>query len=154
MGHDKLHGSEHENGGVDEINVDALSGELADPQKQKALAFGGEPLSTQQGSYTTFYHFVFPGTTKMGTPSAIKVLLAEINNPSSVRVRIRDITNSNTIAEQTGLTPPTYPNLTIQDMGTLSNLPSGEAIFLVEASRVGGGGPGNLVVLSGGEVQW
>jgi len=149
----QAHKTTHQDGGTDEINVGDLSGELADPQKQKALAFGGDPLSTQQTSYTTFYHFIFPGTTKMGTPTAIKVLLAEAGSPTSVSVRIRDITNSNTIATQTGLTPSTYPNIDVQDMGSLSNLPSGEAIFLVEALR-SGGGPGNQVVLSGGEVQW
>jgi len=142
-----------EDGGSAEMNVGGLDGELADPQKQKLQNFGGDPLATQQTSYTTFYHFLFRGTTEMGTPTNIKVLLAELNSPTSVSVRIRDLTNGNTIAEQTGLTPSTYPSIDIQDMGALSNLPSGEAIFIVEALRTGGTFSPQ-VVLSGGEVQW
>ena len=149
----KDHATSHDDGGSDEIDAGGLSGELADPQKQKALAFGGDPLSTQSTSYVTFYHFIFPGTTKMGTPSAIKVLLSKVGNPT-VDVRIHDITNSNTICSVSEQSPSTYPNIDIKDMGTLSNLPTGEAIFLVEALRNFGGGPSAAVVLSGGEVQW
>lgn len=56
---------------------------------------------------------------------------------TSVTLRVSDVTNFNTIAEVTGITSSSSTNLV--DMGVLSNLPSGNAVFSVELILVGGG---------------
>lgn len=143
----QAHSTSHENSGTDEINVDGLSGELADNQKQKALSFGFDETSTNSTSYSTHGKIIFPGTTKMGTPTGIFV--NAYSNASSYDIRIRDVTNGNTIAELTGQTNTSYA---MKDLGTLSNLPAGRAVF--EVQLLISGGFGKDAYSSGGIIEW
>ena len=109
MGHETLHGESHEDGNADEINVDDLSGELADPQKQKVQDFI-EDAYTYSTSWTTLFTFVFSGTADLGTPTAIKLLLYEggVGAAATIDARVIDLDNlSAVVGSVTGLSPAT-----------------------------------------------
>ncbi len=82
--------------------------------------------------------FIYRGSAAIGTPSAMKVILAVGDATKPVDVRLRDVTNGLTIAEVTGLV-----NLAqaIVDLGAinLANVPVGEAIFEVQCQSTLGG---------------
>lgn len=145
-----------EDGGAKEINVDGLSGELADPQKQKVQPFGGDDLYTTSTGWVTFYRFVFRGTTEMGTPTNIKLLMAEsgFGSPATANVRVVDAENGDAvICSRNGVSPSTHPTFSREDLGSLSNLPSGEHIFEVQVQKATGGGA-KEIHLSGGVIEW
>jgi len=146
-----IHATRHQNSGADEISVAGLSGELADPQKQKALHFGFEELDSSATTWTKHGSIIFPGTTKMGTPTKIYGNAYKESNPTSYNLRIQDITNGQTIASVTGLTNTTEA---IQDLGALSNLPTGQARWELQVQRVGGVIPPLDVHTSGGVIEW
>ncbi len=79
--------------------------------------------------------FVFRGSTALGVPSAIKALV-ESDTGVTTQVTIYDLTNAQQIAQasSTATTP------TILDLGTLSNVPTAEAIIEVQVERTVGGG--------------
>jgi hypothetical protein len=133
------HASSHQSGGSDVLNVANLSGVLTNAQKQKALnycfAAGAEVNAyTSSTSYAVLARFIFLGTTSLGTPTAIKAL-AFRDVETTYGIRIYDLTNSNVICE---LTLQTNITVAIKNMGTLSNLPTGESIFEVQMLRTGG----------------
>lgn len=82
--------------------------------------------------------FIYRGSAAIGTPTAMKVILAVGDVTKPVDVRLRDVTNGLTIAEVTGLI-----NLAqaIVDLGaiTVANVPAGEAIFEVQCQSTLGG---------------
>ena len=88
------------------------------------------------GAYEIADRFIFKGTTALGTPTNIKAIL-HINGATDGSIRIYDVTNAQTICELTGFTEA---NPTIKDLGTLSNLPAGEALFEIQLKRTGTGG--------------
>jgi hypothetical protein len=101
---------------------------------------GGSDLDyarTFSASYETLATMHFAGSTIRGTPSKMKVVAHKTSTITSYNIKIVDITNANTIVESTGNTD-TVPS--IVDLGALSSIPAGEAIFEIQAHRVGGSG--------------
>lgn len=96
-----------------------------------------EPFwSSSSASYEAVAYVMFPGSDVFGTISSIKT--QAINNTSTLfNVKIYDVTNSQTIAELTG--SANTDGGAFVDMGTISNIPTGPAVFEVEVSRTGGG---------------
>jgi hypothetical protein len=85
------------------------------------------------GTYFTVGYLIWRGSTSMGTPTNIKALMQ--HNSTTADVRVFDLTNTLQIAE--ALTVPTA--LTINDMGTLSNISVGEAVWEVQVRETGPG---------------
>ena len=85
--------------------------------------------------YTTFNAFCFCGTVIAGIPTNIKIIAHIEKAEDSCSVRIYDVTNSKVICEKTGIV-----NLTSEviDLGTLSNLPIGNAVFEIQAKSTDG----------------
>ena len=78
--------------------------------------------------------FLFAGTDALGAPVSIRVI-AGVTTADEVGVRLYDLTNNNVIAEarnQTG----SYPS--IINLGTISNLPTGAAVFELQVIRDAG----------------
>jgi len=85
---------------------------------------------TNSTSYIIASEFIFRGTTALGTPTKIKVICDSVSGGD---VKIYDVTNAQTICEKTGISSASP---SIFDLGTLSNLPAGEAIFEVQHKKV------------------
>lgn len=91
--------------------------------------------NTSNASYATLGEFIYSGTSTEGAITAMNVVASFQTLATSYSLRVYDVTNAQVIAEVTGLT--TIP-ATMQNLGTVSNLPSGPAIFQLQAKRVGG----------------
>lgn len=116
------------------LEVDAVNGVLyvlRTRPRQRIATTLGIAASTASTSYTKLGGaFIYPGT-------SVEVLrkvkaVAYANNANGGQIRVYDATNAQVIAESgtiTSLTPA------IVDLGAISNLPSGEAIFEVQAKR-------------------
>ena len=92
-------------------------------------------LFTNNLFYTTFNAFVFSGTGIAGIPANIKIVAHIEKAEDSCLVRIYDVTNSKVICEKSGIV-----NLTpeVIDLGSLSNLPIGNAVFEIQAKSTDG----------------
>ena len=84
------------------------------------------------GAYVRKGSFIFKGTSALGTPTNIKALTKVVSTAG--KIRIYDATNANTICENTNIS---NTSLAIVDLGTISNLPSGEAIFEIQCDASG-----------------
>jgi hypothetical protein len=89
-------------------------------------------------TYERVAAFPFPGTAIIPSLSKINALVRRNGAATSVSIRIYDATNALVIAEATGIT--TLDETAITDLGTISNLPAGEATFEIQLLRVGGPG--------------
>lgn len=86
--------------------------------------------------YVSQATILFRGTDVLGIPASIKVAKqASVSSPTH-SIKIYDVTNSLAIAE---LTAQSSTTLDIVDMGTLSNLPTGLALFEIQVKRDSGG---------------
>jgi len=82
------------------------------------------------GTYLVVRSFIFRGTDLYGrSPTAIKVLANVLVALNPLKIKIYDSTNALTIVEKTGINNLTS---TLIDLGTLSNLPTSEAIFEIQ----------------------
>lgn len=89
------------------------------------------------GSYTLMRDTVFRGTSAMGTPTSMKVT-AWADSGGTCAVRVYDVTNSKVICSNESITNTVK---TAIDLGALSNLPTGEAVWEIQIYRkVGSGG--------------
>ena len=146
-----------EDGGSAEMNVGGLSGELADPQRQKMDSFLHDNYAfTYNSAWTTIGWYLFRGTNVVGTPSKIVLLLFEggVGMTAGLDVRIIDVDNLNTvICSQSSVAPATYPDCTTKDMGALSNIPTVQHRFAIQVQKVSGGA-NRYVGAFGGQIQW
>lgn len=99
---------------------------------------------TTSSSYTVIGQFIFRGTAVLSTLSKIKAIV-HATSTAVMDVKVYDLTNALTIAELLGVTE-TVP--TIKDLGTLSNVPSGESIFEIQVRKSSGGGSVDFHALS------
>lgn len=90
--------------------------------------------NTNNIAYSILSKFIFRGTLILGIPKKIKI--AGYQTATDGTVQIYDVTNSLVIVEKSAITS-TIP--IIIDLGTLVNLPTGEAVFEIQAKRTGGG---------------
>lgn len=79
-------------------------------------------------SYVTLAAFAFPGSTAYGTPVNIKAS-TWVDGGSTGKLRIYDLTNALVIAEITTLSNTTE---SVIDLGTISNVPTGEAVWQIQ----------------------
>jgi hypothetical protein len=96
-------------------------------------------IQTTSTSWTTRAGFVFPGTDKLGSLSKINAIVwgNAGGGATGADIRIIDVTNAQVICSVLGVGTSAT---TITDMGVLSNLPSGEALFAVQIRRLGPSG--------------
>ena len=87
-------------------------------------------LFTKNATYTVLSRFIFRGTIALGTPTNIKIVAHVKTAAKPGDVKVYDLTNTETICEVTGINGTSSY---IIDLGTISNLPSGEAIFEIQA---------------------
>lgn len=114
------------------------------------LAVFNDAVQTTSGTYERVGAFVFPGTDIVASLSKINAIVRRNGAATSASIRIYDVTNVNVIAEATGIT--TTDETVFTDMGAISNLPSGEAMFEIQMLRVGAGG-GARAFCSGIEIR-
>jgi hypothetical protein len=86
-------------------------------------------------TYETVASIIWGGTTVLNTPTKIEMLLH--NTAPSMDVRIYDVTNALVICE---LLASNNPTPTIRDLGALSNLSAGQAVWELQVLRNGGTG--------------
>ena len=83
-------------------------------------------------SYEIKGSFVWPGSSYIGTPVSIKIA-GILDVAGTGYVKIYDLTNSQQICEGT----LTTTDWSIADLGTLSNIPTGEAVWEIQLKSVG-----------------
>lgn len=86
----------------------------------------GPQVTTASGVYTVIARFIFAGTTAAGTLAAVKAIFWRSAGAGSTDMRIYDVTNALQIAELTGVVGS---STTIQNLGAIANLPTGESTF-------------------------
>jgi hypothetical protein len=101
------------------------------PQRQW---IGGAEISKTSGSYAHYFSFTYSGTIMFNLTSIH--VIAKHSSASDYSVRIYDLTNAKVICEITGQTNSVKA---IKNMGTLSNLPTGESIWEIQGLRTGNG---------------
>lgn len=87
-------------------------------------------LQVSSSSYTVIFQFIFPGTDLLGNIEDIFALYEVEDSTETGSIRIYDVDNSNVIAEVTGLDDEEFMR---KNLGTISNLPSGAAVFEIQA---------------------
>ena len=100
--------------------------------------------STTNTAYSIVAEVIFGGTTALGTPTEIKALL-EMSGATNIDIRIYDVTNALVIVEKLANVVPTA---TIVNLGALSNLSTGQAIWEVHLRRTGGTGSSTSIIHS------
>jgi len=94
--------------------------------------------TTTSPTYQVLNRIIFAGSSFYGAiPASIKAI-AFMTGATSYSIRVVDLTNGGlVVAEQTGLVNTTPA---IIDLGAITNIPAGDAIFEVQMLRVGSGG--------------
>ena len=86
-------------------------------------------LESDRQNYSVEARFIFRGSAVLGEPSAIKIIAEVASAVDPGDVRIYDKTNDKQIAEITGID---VEDVVIYDMGQLSNISEGEAMWEVQ----------------------
>jgi hypothetical protein len=107
---------------------------------QKIQSWEFPAYASKPTGYTKIGTLLWRGSTAMGTPTNIKVV-GGVDGTGGVDYRVQDLTNSTTICEVTG-DGSTCP--AIIDLGTLSNVTTGEAIWELQINKSSGGGGVNV----------
>jgi hypothetical protein len=105
-----------------------MSNDLAYPRPVIVFTWP-DGLIERNDNYIVRSTFYFRGTKFLGLPRSIQLVAMVDSATEPGDVRIYDLTNSQVIAEKTGIVD-LVP--TIIDMGVLSNLPQGPAIFEIQ----------------------
>ena len=84
--------------------------------------------TTVATTYAVLGKFIYLGSTDMGALTKIYAIISQ-DSGGTTSIRIYDATNALTIAEVTGFNDTVS---TIKDLGTISNLPTGLAIFEIQ----------------------
>jgi hypothetical protein len=126
-----------------DIHIYRQSSETASGTSSKSLAvvingYGSEAYkASSSDTYEVATYFIFPGSNDAGIPTAVKAV-AIINTAPAFDIKIHDYTNNTDIAEVIGSTNDNAGNLV--DLGTLSDIPTGPAMWEVHIRRNGGTG--------------
>ena len=104
-------------------------------------------FETNSGTLVTVWNFIYAGSNIEGIIKKVKVVASSNGNNVKGRYQLFDITNNNIIADFTNVSA--LPNtLTIFNLGTVSNVPSTEAILEFRVARAVGNGNNNVRVSS------
>jgi len=98
-------------------------------------------------NYRLIGRFYFAGTDAIGTTTVIKIMARRTLGSNGFSLKVYDPKNFNEIVEKTGNTEEGFDPI---DLGTLSNLPSGDSSFELWAKAEGGG---TRAVIDGGAVK-
>lgn len=101
-------------------------------------------------TYNTYRRFAFGGSDNVGTPT--KIVFVACGEGTTASVRIWDSTNSQVIAEITGVTN-TYPTFQVVTDSTLTNIPTGEAVWELQVLSGSSGGT-NYGNVASATVYW
>jgi hypothetical protein len=91
--------------------------------------------------------FYFAGTDSIGTTTKIKIMARRTLGSGCFCVKVYDPKNFTTIVEKTGITEEGFDPI---DLGTLSNLPSGDSTFEIWSKAEDGG---TKAVVDGGAIK-
>lgn len=98
----------------------------------------GAPFSTSSTTYVNVASFVYRGVT---VDNPITSILAIVSTSGGFfifqpfgQVRVIDFTNGSAVIAESAIFPPSS-SPTIIDLGTISNLPTGQAIFQIQIRR-------------------
>lgn len=105
----------------------------------KIISYSLAEISTFSQAWIKMHGFIFPGTDFLGLPTNCKVIYRTTTTIADIRVQ--DVSNTNTICSVTGVSNAVD---TIVDLGTISNLPTGEALFELQGQT--GSAPASLIV--------
>lgn len=110
----------------------------------------GAPTSTTSTTFVTEASMVYRGTVIDNPILQILVIVETTNNNASGQVQIFDYTNSQIIATSAVYGPAGGGGLTkfILDLGTISNLPTGQVILEIQLRRVNTNGGGATAIYS------
>lgn len=106
----------------------------------------GSPFDTSSTTFVVVSRIIYRGTTIDNTIGGILVIAGTSNANATGQVQVFDATNSNIIATS-AIFGPDLP-LTIIDLGTISNLPTTQAIFEIQVRRVNTSGGGAAILNS------
>ena len=115
------------------------------PLSVKFTNRNGAPSQTNSSVFGVRGIVMYDGTDTDNTITKIQAIVQTTAGSTTGQVQVFDSTNSNIIATSAifgpvgGGLPPT-----IIDLGTISNLPTGQAIFEVQLRRASGGGNAQL----------
>jgi len=105
--------------------------------KNKTFHINFKAQTTTSTTWKELKTFIFDGSDDFGTITKIGVLSIKKSDVDGYVVRIYDSTNSLAIATSGTLTNNTQA---INDLGTISNVPTGEAIFELQLKKTTGNG--------------
>jgi hypothetical protein len=98
----------------------------------------GAGVRIGETAFQVLNHYIWMGTNEHGTPTAIKIVArAEGGAGRPIDVRIVDATNGGLVIASVQTESTTF---IIIDMGTVSNLSAGEALWEIQGKRTSGGG--------------
>jgi len=120
--------------------IEALMTEVVPNINFSYTGENGDGAETKSATYETVAAFIFEGSTALAAITSIKAI-ASADGSTSADIRVFDATNSLVIAELTGFTNATPE---IINLGSISNVPAGEALFELQMLRDGGGGDRGL----------
>jgi len=114
-----------------------ISNHTPDTSKAKEQFFIINPKreSIKTSTYSTVAVFKYGGSIALGTIDYINIISYMDSGPTSYCTRVMSKTSNVQIAEKTGLTNTTEA---INDMGTITNVPTTEEIFELQVKRMGG----------------
>lgn len=95
-------------------------------------------LKIQSGDWAVHGTLRYRGSATVGTPIAMKAILWMNGTDGTVECRVYDLTNGNVVA--TGGSVVDEPDPTVVSLGTVQNIPTGEAIFEIQCKRTGNEG--------------
>ncbi len=107
---------------------------------------------TYYSTYTRVSSYDFPGTDYTGSLRRIVAYCYKDSAVTNFDLRIYDTTNEQTICEVTNQTN-TDPNSSL-DMGTISNLSTGSALWEVQCKKNGGGTNDDMIYLKGVSYEY
>lgn len=92
--------------------------------------------ATVTNTYVTIAQIAFPGTNNIGTISSVIINAWTSNAANAASFKIIDATNGSiTVCEQTGVVSTSTANIITPSTVALTNLPTGNAIFYVQAKN-------------------
>nr|QBK85691.1 MAG: hypothetical protein LCMAC101_02860 [Marseillevirus LCMAC101] len=97
------------------------------------------PTTTTSNTFVVFASFIYNGTDIDNTMTTGMVVVETSSGAATGQVELFDLTNSLIIATS-AIFGPTSGVKIIVDMGTISNLPTGQALFEVQLRRPSAGG--------------
>jgi hypothetical protein len=118
----------------DVLTYDAVLGELrmSDlPPVASITNVGCTESLPLQTTYIRFSSFIFEGSSTVGIPTQISVVVSASNSENTYNIRVQDITNQTTIASISNLD---YTVETIVDLESIGNFTTTRAIWEVQAS--------------------